>query len=36
MENLVGNRRYASVLAAHREMFSKYKKQTGDGFLGRV
>jgi arylsulfatase A-like enzyme len=33
MQNLVGNPRYAKVLAAHREMFAKYKKQTGDSFL---
>lgn len=36
MENLVGNPRYARVLAAHREMFAKYKKESGDGFSGRV
>jgi choline-sulfatase len=35
MENLVGNPRYARVLAAHREMFAKYKKQTGDDFVER-
>ena len=35
MENLVGNRRYSKVLAAHRRMFAKYKKETGDTFPDR-
>jgi arylsulfatase A-like enzyme len=33
MENLVGNPDYEKVLAQHREMFAKYKKESGDGFL---
>jgi len=36
MENLVDNPKYAEVLAKHRKMFTKYKKEAGDGFLGRV
>ncbi len=36
MENLVGNPRYEKVLAAHREMFAKYKRDTGDTFLDRT
>ncbi len=33
MENLAGNPDYEKVLAEHREMFAKYKKESGDGFL---
>jgi len=33
MENLAGNPDYEKVLAEHREMFVKYKKESGDGFL---
>lgn len=33
MENLVGNPDYEKVLAEHREIFVKYKKESGDGFL---
>ena len=33
MENLAGNPDYKKVLAEHREIFAKYKKDSGDGFL---
>ncbi|MBW7992511.1 MAG: sulfatase-like hydrolase/transferase [Planctomycetes bacterium] len=33
MENLAGNPDYGKVLAEHREMFVKYKKESSDGFL---
>ncbi|MHC4104644.1 MAG: sulfatase family protein [Planctomycetota bacterium] len=33
MKNLVGNPDYKKVLAKHRKIFEKYKKESGDGFL---
>ncbi len=33
MENLVGNPDYKKVLDEHREIFTEYKKETGDSFL---
>ncbi len=33
MENLVGNPDYKKVLDEHREIFSEYKKESGDSFL---
>jgi arylsulfatase A-like enzyme len=32
MENLVGNPDYEKVLAEHRELFARYKKESGDTF----
>jgi arylsulfatase A-like enzyme len=34
MKNLVGNPRYEKVLEEHRQIFERYKKETGDKFLG--
>jgi len=33
MENLVGNPDYEKVLSEHRNLFAKYKKESGDTFL---
>ena len=33
MENLVGNPDYEKVLAGHRRLFARYKKESGDDFL---
>ncbi len=33
MENLAGNPDYKKVLAEHRRIFAKYKKESGDDFL---
>jgi choline-sulfatase len=33
MENLVGNPEYKEVLASHRRIFKRYKKESGDNFL---
>ncbi len=33
MENLVGNPDYEKVLSKHRNLFAKYKKESGDTFL---
>jgi choline-sulfatase len=33
MQNLVANPAYREVLAKHRRMFTKYKQESGDGFL---
>ena len=33
IENLVGNPDYKQVLAGHRKLFARYKKESGDDFL---
>ena len=33
MENLVGNPEYKGILAEHRRIFKRYKKESGDDFL---